>query len=67
MVDTERLEKIIEESGLKKKFIAAEMGLSPWGLARKIRNCSEFLASEVNVLCRVLRISKKVKEEIFFS
>lgn len=67
MVDTERLEKIINESGLKKKYIAAELGLSPWGLTRKIRNCSEFLASEVNALCKVLHISKRVKEEIFFS
>ncbi len=67
MVDTERLERLIKESGLKKKFIASEMGLSPWGLTRKIRNCSEFLASEVNALCKVLHISKRVKEEIFFS
>lgn len=67
MVNTERLEKIISDSGLKKKFIASKVGISPWCLTQKIRNNTEFLASEINILCRILCISKKQKEEIFFS
>lgn len=67
MVNTDLLEKIIADSGLKKKFIASKVGVSPWCLTQKIRNNTEFLASEINVLCGVLSISKKLKEEIFFS
>lgn len=67
MTDTERVEKIIKERGLKKKFVARELGLTPYGFALKLRNESEFKASEITKLCAVLGIdSAEEMEQIFF-
>ena len=59
MTDTKRLLEIIEASGLKKKYIAHELGLTPYGLQKKI---------EIKMLCDLLKItSLKTKDEIFFA
>ncbi|MPM32451.1 hypothetical protein SDC9_79013 [bioreactor metagenome] len=66
MTDTAELRKIINESGFKYKFIAKSLGLTYYGLQRKIDNESEFKASEISALCRILNInSAKEKETIF--
>lgn len=68
MTNTKLLEKIIEQSGLKKNFIARKIGLSPYGLAKKINNETEFKTSEVNKLCKILNISDLAeKDRIFFA
>ena len=68
MTNTELLEKRIEESGLKKSYIAKMIGLSTFGLAKKIRNENEFKTSEVEGICRLLKInSLKEKDMIFFA
>lgn len=69
MTNTALLEKAIEASGLKKSYIAKAIGLkSAYGLAKKIRNESEFKATEINALCELLRIeSLEEKERIFFA
>ena len=68
MTNTELLEKVIEKSGLKKNFIAKAIGLSPYGLAKKIKNKTEFKTSEVNKLCEILSISDLAeKDRIFFA
>lgn len=67
MTNTALLEKKIEASGLKKNFIAKSIGLSPYGLAKKINNETEFKTSEVNALCKILNISDlEEKDRIFF-
>lgn len=68
MTNTEALNEIIEGSGLKKKYIAEQLGLSPYGMQRKIENVTEFKSTEIATLCKVLKIeSLKEKERIFFA
>jgi hypothetical protein len=68
VTNTELLNQLIEESGLKKKYIAEQLGITGYGLQRKIENQSEFKSSEISILCNVLNItSLKQKEAIFFA
>lgn len=68
MTNTELLEKKISDSGLMKKYIAKMLNISPYCLAKKIRNESEFKTSEISILCNLLVIKTlKEKEEIFFT
>lgn len=68
MTDTEKLEKKIEESGLKKAFIAEKLHLSRQGFANKCANKTPFNAEEIKILCVLLKIVKlSEKEKIFFS
>lgn len=68
MTDTNKLRKKIEESGLKYKYLAKSLGLTYLGLQKKINNESEFKASEIATLCKILKISSsQEKETIFFT
>lgn len=68
MTDTKLLTCKIDESGLKRAFIAEKLGLSPYGLSKKINNESEFKGSEIKLLCQILNIKTlKEKEAIFFA
>lgn len=68
MTDTVRLNEEIKRSGLKKGWIAAELGLSNYGFLRKINNESQFKAGEIKGLCQLLKItSLKKRDEIFFT
>ena len=68
MTNTKLLENRIKISGLKKSFIAESMGLTPYGLAKKINNATEFKTSEVAELCKILNItSLRERDDIFFA
>lgn len=67
MTNTSLLEEYIEKSGYKKSFIAEKIGLTAYGFALKVNNKSEFKASEMTVLCELLKINAKDKEAIFFA
>lgn len=68
MTDTKELNKIIDNSGLKRVYIAKQLDISPYGLSLKIKNVNEFTTSEVDTLCKLLGIkSLKEKERIFFA
>jgi hypothetical protein len=69
MTNTKLLNEIIDKSGYKRSFIAKAIGLkSAYGLAKKIRNETEFKATEINALCKLLKIeSLAEKERIFFA
>lgn len=67
MTDTKRLNDIIKERGLKKKYLAQQLNLSAYGLARKIDGKSDFRTGEVVALCDILGITKTTdKYDIFF-
>ena len=67
MTDTEALKKKILDAGLKQAYLAEQLGLSPYGFAKKLNNVTEFKASEIKILCDILHItSLKEKEAIFF-
>jgi hypothetical protein len=68
VTNTKLLEKKIEESGLRKNFIARALNLSPYGFAKKINNETEFKTSEVDKLCKILGITTLTeKDRIFFA
>ena len=67
MTDTDALNQIIDESGLKRKYIAEQLNLSAFSLAKKINNENEFKPSEIVALCNILNIrSMKKRMDIFF-
>lgn len=67
MTNSVLLEKAIDESGLMKKYIAGRLGLTSFGLSKKINNHTEFKASEIMALCEILSLNRKDREAIFFS
>lgn len=68
VTNSKELMKLIEDRGLKLKFVAEKLGLSSYGLSLKINNKSEFKTSEVATLCELLEItSLREKERIFFA
>lgn len=68
MTNTELLRQKINEHGLKQGFVAEKLGITSYGLAKKINNDSEFKASEIQILCDLLNItSLREKEAIFFN
>ena len=68
MNNTELLEKKIAESGKKKGYLAAKIGLSGAGFRNCVTNKADFRASQIEILCEELKItSLKEKESIFFA
>ena len=68
MTNTMLLEELIREAGLKKKYIAQRMGISPYSLAKKIRNESEFTSGQIDIFCDILKIKSPVRKcEIFLA
>ena len=68
MTDTNELLRLIDESGLKKGYIAEKLGLTTYGFQKKVENKSQFKADEIRMLCEILHItSLKKKEEVFFA
>jgi hypothetical protein len=67
MTDTERLEKAILNSGLKKYVIADKLSIDRATLTRKIKNQAEFKAREISLLSEILALSPADKDAIFYS
>lgn len=65
MTNTIELETEIRRAGLTKREIASILGLSEMGLYKKMKNITEFKASEISKLCEVLSIENK--DAIFFA
>lgn len=68
MTNTELLEPYIEASGFKKEYIAKEIGLDYRTFKNRLDNVTEFKASEIEKLCRLLKITKLTeRQKIFFA
>lgn len=68
MVDTNKLNVLIEQSGLKKRYIAQKLGISEVSLWSKITNRTPFTGIEVDVLCKLLDVKTiRQQREIFFT
>lgn len=67
MTNTNMLSNKVKESGLKLTFIAKKLGITREGLYRKMRNETEFKASEIICLQTILRLTNKERDEIFFA
>lgn len=65
--NTTELRTRIDKSGLKYKFIAEKIGITPQGLLKKIENTNEFKASEIEKLCELLLIGDIERIGVFFA
>lgn len=66
MTDEKKLREKINESGYKLIFIAEKCGLTYPGLLKKIKNETEFKASEIQALKDLLDLSDAEANAIFF-
>lgn len=68
MTDTDLLWQLIDAKGLKRRAVGEAIGMSYQSFLNKIRNESEFTATEIQRLCAFLGItSLEEKERIFFA
>lgn len=67
MTNTELLEKRINESGMKRCVIATKCGVDAHTLRNKIKNKSEFTASEIVALSKLLSLTNRERDEIFLA
>ena len=67
MTDSEALNKVIENSGLKLTFIARALKLSRAGFYKKLNNQTEFKASEIVKMQEILNLSNEQRDKIFFA
>lgn len=54
MANSKALRKLVESRGLKYKYIAGQIGITPYCLARKIDNKVDFKAGEIVAFCRAV-------------
>lgn len=67
MTDTAKLEKLIAESGIKKVYIAQQMGISCATLYNYINNRAELRQSHIETLSEILGLDGNQKLAIFFA
>jgi hypothetical protein len=68
MTDTELLEQIIKDKGVKKGKLVEALDTSYKWLSKKINNEKSFKAYEIQILCDVLGIEDlELKNRIFFA
>jgi transcriptional regulator with XRE-family HTH domain len=67
VTDTEKLKKVIEASGLKKSYIAERLNLSRSGYLKKENGTTEFVASEIQELTKILSLTRSQVYDIFLS
>lgn len=66
-INTAMLNSKINESGLKRSAIASKLDLTCAGLNKKIKCRTEFKASEIQAIAKVIGLSKDEIFTIFFT
>lgn len=68
MTNTLEFEIALKIAGLTKRELAKELGLSEQGLYKKMNNITEFKASEIAKLYKILKLkSLNEQKKIFFA
>ena len=67
MVQLESLKSLVDYSGMTMTAIAQRLGMSRATLYKKLDGKTEFKVSEIVSLCKVLHLSDKERDLIFFS
>lgn len=65
MTNTEKLRELIDKSGLKFEYVAEQIGLTRFGLYKKLETGSEFKPSQIATLCELLKIEDDLRKDIF--
>ena len=66
MINTKLLEKKISDSGMTMVSLAEKAGILRESLYNKLKGNTEFKASEISSLSKVLRLSTRERDAIFF-
>ena len=66
MINTKLLEKKISDSGMTMVSLAEKTGILRESLYNKLKGNTEFKASEISSLSKVLRLSNRERDAIFF-
>ena len=66
MINTKLLEKKISDSGMTMVSLAKKTGILRESLYNKLKGNTEFKASEISSLSKVLRLSTRERDAIFF-
>ena len=66
MINTKLLEKKISDSGMTMVSLAEKTGILRESLYNKLKGNTEFKASEISSLSKVLRLSTRERNAIFF-
>ena len=66
MINTKLLEKNISDSGMTMVSLAEKTGILRESLYNKLKGNTEFKASEISSLSKVLRLSTRERDAIFF-
>ena len=61
----DRLEELIKSKGVKKKYIAECLGITPKALTYKLQGKTEFRLNEVADIAHILGLTKKEAIDIF--
>lgn len=64
-MDLDELNKIIDESGLKRTFLAQRLGWSDTKLHNRTHGKSGWTIKDVDDVSKLLRLSRKQKRDIF--
>ena len=67
MLDSEKLKERVGASGLKKTFIAEQLGITYAGYNLKEKGDNEFTASEIQKLQKLLNLNDRDTKRIFFA
>ena len=67
MTNTEVLREEITNSGITITAIAKKLGITREGFYKKLNNETEFKASEISAMQRILNLSNKKRDDIFFA
>lgn len=66
MTNVELLKRKFAESGYKLQFIAEQIGLTRQALHNRLAKGSDFTASEIMTLSKLLKLSAAEQKAIFF-
>ena len=67
MTDSKLLSSTITESGMTITSIARKLGITREGFYKKLNNETEFKASEISLLQKILHLTNKKRDDIFFA
>ena len=67
MTDSLMLNNAISESGMTITAISQKLGITREGFYKKLNNETEFKASEIVLMQRILGLSNKRRDSIFFA
>lgn len=62
----DKLNEMIKNKGIRKSFIAEQLGITTRGLANKLSGKTEFLPSEITIVVKVLGMKRAEMIDIFF-